>query len=305
MFSADLMVPDTVGTANLLVERLGLPPMRPTWTDSTLERLVYLRAYHPFSQTAPTLIEIINPSGTGLPASSNQPADRPVRTHATVFVTKTYGDVIERLRANGIRHFDMPDPGDGLARCFLGVDDLRDTRREAYDSESDGGLFVEVISWEGTSLATRGPIPPETKEGGITRVVARSYLVPDLDSTLTSLRNALDWPPPDLPLAETKSVRYAILQPEMEESAALELIQPKSGSAEAGSDRYGAFFAAWGVGPHAIRFGVHGLEAKAEDLRQRGTGFAFDETPGGDRVILVDAAALDGTIVEFVEDTLG
>lgn len=34
MFSADLMVRETVKTATALVDRLGLPAMRPTWTDN-------------------------------------------------------------------------------------------------------------------------------------------------------------------------------------------------------------------------------------------------------------------------------
>jgi hypothetical protein len=299
MFSADLMVSDTVKTANVLVERLGLPALRPTWTDSSLDRLIYLRAHHPLSQAAPTVIEIIKPSGVGLPASRLQSEDRPVRTHATVLITKTYEEMIDRLRARCIRHYDIPDRRDGLARCFLGVRDLQSTAPEAYDPTADGGLFLEVISWQGTALATREARPVEVAEGDITRVVARSYLVPDIDATLSSLREALDWPPGEVRPQEDRLLRYATLEPAMPHSAALEIIQPKTASG-----RHGEFFATWGGGPHAIRFGVRGLDAKADDLRRRGTAFTFDQSPPGPRALVVDQVALDGTIVEFIDDPL-
>src|SRR5439155_5001141 len=131
MFSADLMVEDTLKTANLLVERLGLPALRQSWTDRgrSLDELVYLRARHPLSASAPTSIEIIN---AGLypklkmrpPAAGRQSDGRPMQTHATVLVTKHYGELIARLRREGVRHYDMPDPGDGLARCWFGVEHL-------------------------------------------------------------------------------------------------------------------------------------------------------------------------------------
>lgn len=299
MFSVDLMVDDTVKTANLLAERLGIPPMRPTWTDSTVDHLLYMRAYHPFSLAAPTLIEIIQPAAN-LPATTAQTPGRPVKTHATVFVTKTYPEVVANLDAKGLRYFNMPDPGDGLARCFTGIESFDvGTPGHEYDPAVDGQLFIEIISWQGTALATRDTIPQELPDGGITRVVALSYLVPDIDQTLHRLHEILAWEQAAREPSESDQVRYATLQPVMETSAALELIQPKGATG-----RHGEFFARWGVGPHAIRFGVRGLEAKAQDLRQRGTGFTESETPAGESVLLVDESDLDGIIVELVEDSL-
>ena len=300
MFSVDLMVDDPVKTAGLLAERLGLPSLRPTWTDSTIEHLAYMRAYHPFSHAAPTLIEIIQPS-PGLPAVGGQTAGRPVKTHATVFVTKTFPEVMDNLEARGLRHFSMPDPGDGLARCFVGVQSL-DARSpdSQYDPGVDGHLFMEIISWEGTTLARRDTIPQELSDGSITRVVARSYLVGDIDQTLTQLHQILQWDQASQRPSSSESGWYATLQPLMPTSAALELIQP-----EGTGGRHGEFFSRWGVGPHAIRFGVRGLDAKALDLGRRGTGFTRSDTPGGDPVLLVDESELDGIIVEFVEDPLG
>jgi hypothetical protein len=297
MFSADLMVDDTVKTANLLVERLGLPPMRPTWTDSSIEHLVYLRAYHPFSPAAPTLIEVIRPTAF-LPAMKVQVEGRPVKTHATVFVTRTFPDVIANMEAKRLRYFNMPDPGDGLARCFPGIESFDvGTPQNEYDPAADGGLFLEIISWEGTTLATRDVIPHAASEGGITRVVARSYLVTDIDQTLRQLDEILQWDEARKTPSQCNSGRYATLQPLMRASAALELVEPAGG-------RQGEFLSRWGAGPHAIRLGVHGLSAKAKDLRERNTGFSHAETPAGEPVLLVEESDLDGIIVEFVEDPL-
>ena len=308
MFSADLMVDDTVGTANTLVDRLGLPKLRPTWTDrgQTLDELVYLRAYHPLSAAAPTNIEItgrrLYPKlGIRPPAFDRQAPGRPVQTHATVLITKRYAEMIDRLRSNGIRHYDMPDPGDGLARCWFGVEDLDpgDPALNDYDPTSDGGIFLEAISWEGTTLAAREPIPVVVTEGATTRVVARTYLVPDIDATLVALRRALDWPGPSVDVASTGGLRHATLQPSLPSSAALELVEGRGAPG-----RHGDFFTRWGVGPHAIRLGVHGLEAKAADLDRRGTPFTETSAPNGDQALLVDPDALGGVIVEFVEDSL-
>jgi hypothetical protein len=299
MFSVDLMVDDPVKTANLLVERLGLPALRPTWTDGGIEHLAYLRAYHPFSHAAPTLIEIIQPS-LSLPAATGQAQGRPVKTHATVFVTKTFPEVIANLEAKGLRHFTMPDPGDGLARCFTGIESFEaGTPSNQYDPAVDGHVFMEIISWEGTTLARRDILEQELPDGAITRVVARSYLVADIDQTLTQLHEILQWEDANKQPSGSTSGRYATLQPLMATSAALEVIQP-----EGTAGRHGEFFTQWGVGPHAIRFGVRGLHAKAEDLRARSTGFIHSETPAGEPVLLVDESDLDGIVVEFVEDPL-
>ena len=213
MFSVDLMVDDTVKTAELLAQRLGLPALRPTWTDSSVEHLAYLRAYHPFSHAAPTLIEIIQPS-PGLPASKGQVEGRPVKTHATVFVTKTFPEVIANLDAKGLRYFKMPDPGDGLARCFTGIEGFQaGTLANEYDPDVDGHLFMEIISWEGTTLAKRDTLVQELPGGAITRVVARSYLVRDIDQTLHQLHQALQWEEAAKQPSRSGSGRYATLQP--------------------------------------------------------------------------------------------
>jgi hypothetical protein len=306
MFSADLMVRDTLGTANVLVDRLGLPKLRPTWTDHgrSLDELLYLRAYHPLSAAAPTNIEIINPDlypklGMRPAAAGRQTPGRPIQTHATVLITKQFPEMIARMRERGVRHYDMPDPGDGLARCWFGVEDLdvSDPARNDYDPSSDGWTFLEVISWQGTTLAARDSIPVRAGEGDITRVVARTYLVPDIDATLESFRTALAWPGPEVTVKQGNPTRFALLQPVMPQSCALELVE-STGS----TGRHGAFFATWGLGPHAIRLGVNGLAARADALRRLGTPFTESDTVGGEPVLLVDGDVLGGPIVEFIDD---
>jgi hypothetical protein len=273
--------------------------MRETWTNvgMTLDELIYLRAYERLTPSSPTLIEIYNPSiyQTYPTAATGRQTGRSIQTHATVLITKDYDTLLARLRDRDITHYDMPDPGDGLRRCWFGVDSLEAAVDNAYDSSADGGLFLEVISWEGTSLATRPPMPLDVADGGITRVVARTYLVPDLDFSLGSLRTALDWPSADVTVGQQGATRWATLQPSMATSGALELVEAK------GAGRHGEFFDRWGLGPHAIRLGVRGLAAKADDLGRRGTPFTFDETLDGDPILLVDPTALDGVVVEFVD----
>src|SRR5262249_9169507 len=119
------------------------------------------------------------------------------------------------------------------------------------------------------------------------------------DETLHRLHEIVDWSDAAKPTGDSQGVRYATLQPNMGTSAALELIQPKTATG-----RYGAYFARWGAGPHALRLGVRGLDAKTQDLRARGTRFAETESVAGERMLLVDESDLDGVIVELVEDPL-
>jgi hypothetical protein len=299
MFSADLMVDDTVKTANLLVERLGLPAWRPTWTDSSIDALLYLRAYHPFSQASPTLIELIQPSAK-LPACQAQHPDRPVKTHATVLVTSTFDAVTTNLAEKGIRNYSMPDPGDGLSRLFPGIEGFEvGSPANTYDPATDGHLYLEIISWKGTSLAGREPIAIDVPPGGITRVVARTHLVPDIDESLSRLVEILDWSEAKRMPSEADGLRYARLQPRLAGSAALELVE-----ASHPSGRHGDFYARWGPGPHAMRLGVRGLDAKADDLRRRATPFTAELSPSGEPILLVGADDLEGLVVEFTDDPL-
>ncbi|MDB5982177.1 MAG: lactoylglutathione lyase, partial [Pseudomonas sp.] len=66
----------------------------------------------------------------------------------------------------------------------------------------------------------------------------------------------------------------------------------------------GLYLNSWGPGPYYIRIGVHGLAAKADDLRARGTKFQWiesSEAVGGKSLIRIDPKELDGQLFEFEE----
>ena len=302
MFSADLAVDDTVHTAELLIDRLGLPALRPSWglVGRGLDYCLFLRASHPMSLSAPTLIEVIQRHPPRpWPAVGEQTPGRPMMTHATVLCTKDYETMIERVKRAGIRHYDMPDPGDGMRRCWVGIERLEPAdgiEATEYDPSADQWLFLEVISWEGTALDGRPDLPIQPSEGGVRRVMARSCLVPDIDATLSALRFAFNWPEPDVQVRDSEFARYAWLQPALPASAALELIEPKGSEG-----RHGAFFQQWGPGPHAIRLEVADLHDKMRDLDARGTPWWRDHAPDGRDIIVVDPEALEGIIIEFGE----
>jgi hypothetical protein len=302
MFSADLFAAAPITTADRLVAALGLPAWKPSWTDLTPEQLIYLRARSRLNLGAPTLIEILS-SGAHpdlymtRPALHAQPQDRPVRTHATVFVSRNFESIVQKARDRGLRHFALPGGHGGLDRCWFGVKSLEPNSDGAvYEPAADGGLFVEVINWDGTAVSRRPAEPEVLADGEIVRVSARTFLVADIDVTMSALRECLGWPSLKLRVSDSQTDRHALLQPAIAGSAALELVQPV-GSAS----RYWDFFARWGPGPHAIRIDVNQLGAKADDLRHRRTPYLEQQSLDGDAVLAVEPDSLDGIIVEFRE----
>jgi hypothetical protein len=300
MFSVDLFTPDPIRMADRFVTALGLPPWKPSWTDLTPEQLIYLRARSRLNLSAPTLIEILSSTGhpdlyMTVPALQAQADDRPVRTHATVFVSRNFDEIVEKAKARGVRHIALPGGHGGLDRCWFGLSGLEPgSPGSVYEPEADGGLLVEVINWDGTAVSKRPAEPEDMTDGEIVRVSARTFLVADIDGTVASLRECLDWPGPDLEVTDSATDRHAFLQPAVPGSAALELVQPL-----VPASRYSDFFQRWGPGPHAIRIDVHSLAAKAEDLRLRGTAYDDGRSLDGDVLLAVDPSSLDGIIVEF------
>ena len=66
----------------------------------------------------------------------------------------------------------------------------------------------------------------------------------------------------------------------------------------------GVYLNSWGPGPYYIRIAVTGLQAKAEDLKARGTRFTWieeSEAVGGKSLIRVDPADVRGQLFEFEE----
>jgi hypothetical protein len=143
------------------------------------------------------------------------------------------------------------------------------------------------------------PLPdPEFLPGSMVRVLRRSWIVEDLGSTLSALDRNLDWQPRIGP--ETLAAigcRRAIFGFSHPRSAELELLEPiAAGEVKDSLD-------AWGPGSWTIRIGVNNIEAKAEDLRRRGTAFETRTPPDDARPILrVDTGPLGVPgLFEFTE----
>jgi hypothetical protein len=119
-------------------------------------------------------------------------------------------------------------------------------------------------------------------------------LVQDIEASLAGMRRCLGWPDTDRVVRDTPDARYARLQPRLDTSAVLELVEAKNWTS-----RHGEYFGKWGPGPHAIRLEVRDLAAKAEDLRARGTPFYSTRSLEGREILAVDPGHLEGIVVEF------
>jgi hypothetical protein len=161
-------------------------------------------------------------------------------------------------------------------------------------------LPVEPLQMPPETFATPPPAPRDAKPGEMVRIVSRGFLVRNLDETLRLLSANLDWEPAGpVAVVADEGYRRARMSFALAHSASVDLIEPLRWNSETGY-----YLSTWGPGPYFIRISVNGIEAKAEDLRTRGTRFATIESgaaPGG-RLIRVDPRDLGGTLVEFVED---
>jgi hypothetical protein len=237
---------------------------------------------HKLFFVAPTTIEILAGGGTNTAAFAAQ-RDRPVRTHATVFASKTFDSVVEHVRGNGLRHILYPpDAALPFPRLWLGLshDDAE------YQPAVDGGLRIEVIPYEGLRIPVatyEGPRP----DGSFERMVVRTFLVDDVASTIHRVRACLGWDG-DAEVVDGRHGPTAVLRPADPLSAALELVRPTNAGPLLD------FYEHYGAGPYSFRLGVNGLDAALADLDRRGTGYRRDEY-----VATVDPEQLEGVIVEL------
>jgi hypothetical protein len=267
---------------HLLVDRVGIPEQRPAWGhEGPGYRAMFVRVHKLFF-AAPTTIEVLAGGGTN-PAAFEAQRDRPVRTHATVFASKTFDAVVDHVRSAGLRHIVYP-PDDALAfpRLWIGLG----PDGGGYQPEVDAGLRIEVIPYEGLRIPDAsydGPRP----EGSLERMVARTFLVDDVEATLDRVRACLGWDGG----AEVVDGRHgptAFLAPSDPLSATLELVRPTQVGLLLD------FYERYGAGPYSIRLGVNGLDAALADLAGRGTRYRRD----GD-IATVDPDQLEGLVVEL------
>jgi hypothetical protein len=295
--NAEVFVDDVAVAERVFVETLGFPKPRPSWSDKRPGNgFTFLFArVHPSLVVSPTRVEAmaLAPLDPGadpelalpfLPKLLAAQGGRPWKTHGNELATSDIRAVAQRLRQNKCRFHEMPGQFTRLWLGWTGDDP------GAYEPETDGGLFIEVIE---SAALRKGPElweprpEPDMAPGSMIRVLRRSWITEDLSSTLAALQHSLNLLPaigPELD-AET-ACRRAVFRFNHPRSAELEVLQPISaGEVKESLDT-------WGPGSWAIRIGVNDVTAKAEDLRRRGTSFELRSDPNDGPVLRVDTEAM-------------
>lgn len=307
LFSADMLVANPRDVVNRLISSIGLPPPGPAayveYRETGWDCVFAL--VNKAMVVGPTRLEVIGRPDEWHEAAQSHgqkiadlQGDRPAKTHATVIATPDLEAVGARLAERGVRHWydTTKQPFD---RIWLGV-----TQEEpaAYDPTSDGGVLLEIIPSHSAAFsprlfATPAPQPDNPTPGQMIRIISRDFFVDDIDASLRALADDIGWEPEGSVRTERTGTRSVVLSRNYEQGATLKLVQPSPED-----DAAGTYFARWGAGPHNIRIAVAGLDACAENLRNRGTAFvrlaADDDHP--DR-IQVDPEATGAMPFEFVE----
>jgi hypothetical protein len=316
LLSADMMVKDPDGMADLLVSKLGIYGHE-RWRQAFANHpyIAHFLRVHKSLALAPTRIE---PQGhMDLPNIGDplfheflksleafQGKHRPILTHSIVLVASTanLGQLIEKLVRRRLPfRVAQRTPEMAFDRLWLGAT----PERPAYEPHVDGGLCIEIIPLEPLQLppetfASPPPTLSDPKPGEMTRVTARGFLVRDLDDTLRRCSANLDWEPAGAVEAlQKEGYRRAKMAFRLPRSASLDVIEPTRWHGAAG-----LYLHNWGPGPYYIRIAVRNLAAKAQDLKARGTAFTWvdeSEAVGGRPLIQVDPSSLRGQLFEFEE----
>lgn len=316
LLTADMMVPDPDGMADLLWEKLGVH-QHPRWRQAFEEQpyIAHFLRVNKSLAVAPTRIEPqvhLDKPNPGDPQFHDyleslkafQGHFRPMITHSVVLATALDKEeaLIERLVRRGVpfriaqRAPDLP-----WDRVWLGCT----PENPVYEPSADGGLCLEIMPIEPLQLpsetfASPPPEPIDPSPGEMIRVTARGVLVRNLDDTLRKLSANLDWEPqgPVRYLA-AEGCRRARMPFSLAHSATLDLIQPTRWNSHPG-----LYLHNWGPGLYYIRVSVAGLAAKADDLAARGVRYSWieaSEAIGGRPLIRVEPAELNGQLFEFEE----
>lgn len=316
LMSADMMLADPDGMAELLVKKLGIHS-HPKWRQAFDGHpyIAHFLRVHKSLAVSPTRVEPqwhLDLPNHGDPMFHDfleslkdyQGHHRPMITHSIVLALQgaKFDLMMERLMQRRLR-FRMArrTPDMPFDRMWMGATP-EDPR---YRPDVDGGLCIEVMPIEPLQLpadtfSVPSPQPREAQPGEMVRVSARGFLVRDLDHTLRCLSTNLDWEPAGPVEQLTKEgYRRATMGFTLANSATLDVIEATRWNSEAG-----VYLNAWGPGPWYIRIAVNGLAAKADDLKRRGTRFEFIEeceAVGDKSLIRIDPDELRGQLVEFEE----
>lgn len=306
MINAEVIVDDIAVAERVFVDALGFPEPRESWkgTVSAAGFSFIFARVHPSLKISPTRVEAmaVAPIDHGaepfLPNLLAAQGKRPWKTHANELATSSIDSVIARLEQQGCRFYTMPrEEGYPFLRLWLGwtADDLG-----AYRPDVDGGLMFEICE---TDSLLQGPAlwepqsDPILAPGSMIRVVRRSWIVEDIDRTLAAIERNLGWRPRLGPETSARlGCRRAVFGFKHLRSAELELLEPiAAGEVRDSLDT-------WGPGSWTIRIAVNDLDAKAEDLRRRGTSFESYESEDAGTVLRADTGPLDVPgIFEFTQ----
>ncbi|TDV72599.1 lactoylglutathione lyase [Pseudomonas sp. LP_7_YM] len=316
LMSADMMVPDPDAMTEKLVDKLGIHKHE-RWRQAFDNHpyIAHFLRVHKSLAVSPTRVEPqwhLDRPNPGDPLFHDfleslkafQGRHRPMITHSIVLAI--HGDkfnaLVQKLMERRLpfrmaqRTEEMP-----FDRLWLGVT----PENPVYEPSVDGGLCIEIMPMEPLQMPAdtfaQPPVQPrDPKPGDMIRVTARGFLVRDLDQTLRRCAANLDWEPSGaVQTLQEEGYRRARMGFSLANSATLDIIEATRWDSEAG-----VYLNSWGPGPYYIRIGVHGLEAKAEDLRARGTAFKWieaSEAVGGKPLIRIDPRELDGQLFEFEE----
>src|SRR3546814_6840971 len=110
------------------------------------------------------------------------------------------------------------------------------------------------------------------------RLVSRGCLTDDADRIIAVLAERLAWPVGTDVSDADGGCRRVRMGANLSQGAKLELVQPRDAATHEAK-----FLAAWGPGAYAVRISVNDLDAKADDLRSRGTRFEEEPATARDR----------------------
>jgi len=316
LLSADMMLPDPDGMTDLLVSKLGVHS-HPNWRQAFDNHpyIAHFLRVHKSLVVSPTRLEPqwhLDYDNPGDPMfhefleslKDYQGRHRPMLTHSVVLALQgpKFDVFVDKLMRRGLA-FRMAQrtPEMPFDRLWLGAT----PERPRYTPAVDGGLCIEVMPTEPLQMppetfASPPAQPRDPKPGDMVRISARAFIVRDLDHTLRCCSTNLDWEPRGgVELLAREGQRRAVMPFAVANSAALHVIQPTAWNTPAAH-----YLNNWGPGLYYIRIAVNGLEAKADDLRARGTRFTWveeSESAGGRPLIRIEPSELRGQVIEFEE----
>ena len=209
MTTVSVLVDDLDRAVDVLCNSLGVPRPRPqALREGPGIRAMFCRV-HPKYPVAPTFLEIVSPGPVGDVGSAGgvfpvveiaaRQGSRPVKWHATELSMPddTLMDLSGHLDGLGVPHGFVPSDHPRSVLPRWGSERLLRRRR------ADAGLVIEAgksshLGLPEDALSAPADIPRDAEPATMVRIVAREYLVDDLDETLRVLERNLRWTPTSL-----------------------------------------------------------------------------------------------------------